>query len=85
MTLSTNKPAVSLLDIFPEFVLDSSMTNAAGKHNPSSDIQGCIVWFGLIGYMVGSWFGIFRLYGLVGFGMVLIYGQTPNGQKRDKG
>ncbi|XP_023334275.1 protein PTHB1 [Eurytemora carolleeae] len=30
VTLSTNKPAVSLLDIFPEFVLDSSMTNAAG-------------------------------------------------------
>ena len=30
VTLSTNKPAVSLLDLFPEFVLDSSMTNAAG-------------------------------------------------------
>ena len=30
VTLSTNKPAVSLLELFPEFVLDSSMTNAAG-------------------------------------------------------
>ena len=30
VTLSTNKPAVSLLEIFPEFVLDSSMSNAAG-------------------------------------------------------
>jgi len=30
VTVSTNKPAVSLLDLFPEFVLDSSMTNAAG-------------------------------------------------------
>jgi Bardet-Biedl syndrome 9 protein len=30
VTVSTNKPAVSLLELFPEFVLDSSMTNAAG-------------------------------------------------------
>ena len=30
VTLSTNKPAVSLLELFPEYVLDSSMTNAAG-------------------------------------------------------
>jgi len=30
VTLSTNKPAVSLLDLFPEFVLDSTMANAAG-------------------------------------------------------
>ena len=30
VTLSTNKPAVSLLELFPEFVLDSSMSNAAG-------------------------------------------------------
>ena len=30
VTLSTNTPAVSLLELFPEFVLDSSMTNAAG-------------------------------------------------------
>ena len=30
VTLSTNKPAVSLLELFPEFVLDSSMANAAG-------------------------------------------------------
>ena len=30
VTLSTNKPAVSLLELFPEFVLDSTMTNAAG-------------------------------------------------------
>lgn len=30
VTVSTNKPAVSLLDLFPEFVLDSTMANAAG-------------------------------------------------------
>ena len=30
VTLSTNKPAVSLLELFPELVMDSSMTNAAG-------------------------------------------------------
>ncbi len=30
VTISTNKPAVSLLDLFPEFVLDSTMANAAG-------------------------------------------------------
>lgn len=30
VTISTNKPAVSLLDLFPEFVLDNSMSNAAG-------------------------------------------------------
>ena len=30
VTLSTNKPAVSLLDLFPEFNLDATMANAAG-------------------------------------------------------
>ena len=30
ITISTNKPPVSLLDLFPEFVLSSTMTNAAG-------------------------------------------------------
>ncbi len=30
VTISTNKPAVSLLDLFPEFVLDANMANAAG-------------------------------------------------------
>ena len=30
VTISTNKPAVSLLDLFPEFILDSTMSNAAG-------------------------------------------------------
>ncbi len=30
VTLSTNKPAVSLLDLFPEFALDAGMANAAG-------------------------------------------------------
>ena len=30
VTISTNKPAISLLDLFPEFILDSTMSNAAG-------------------------------------------------------